>query len=368
LGLADVTNDKTNRQSAVDEANQWLKAEGYPVRLKLKGNNLALRATLPNKPGKGEGRSREEISLLIPATKTGLARAKREAVILADRMANGSFNWAMYIEEADPLADKSIGQWVDDFKAHYMKSSKIRPDVWVNTWASTFKKLPQDEPLKKALLLAVVLSTVEDSRNRELTCQRLQRLADYAELPIDLKPYLGDYEPEPRDIPPDELIVKHRGLIPNPGWQWVYGIMAAFGVRPHECFDCQFIDPLTLKIGKDTKTGARKTRAIHPEWSEDWDLMNGTPPATGAVQGRARGQLVSSSFRRYELPFGPYDLRHAWAIRASVTGGLSVTSAAKMMGHKVATHTEVYHQWLTDATVEKEYSEKIRRRPTPPTA
>jgi integrase len=359
LGLADVTNDKTNRQSAVDEANQWLKAEGYPVRLKLKGSKLALRATLPNKPGKVEGRSRAEISLDIHATKAGIAAAKRKAVTLADRMADGSFNWAMYIEEADPLADKSIGQWVDDFKAHYMKSSKIRPDVWANTWASTFKKLPQDEPLKEALLLAVVLSTVEDSRNRELTCQRLQRLADYAGLPIDLKPYLGDYEPEPRDIPADELIVEWRDRIPDPARQWVYGVIAAFGIRPHEAFECQPIDALTLQVGKDTKTGARITRAIRPEWAESWNLAKVLLPKTQAQGLRERGQTVSDFFRAYDVPFHPYDLRHAWAIRVSVTNGVPLPVAAKMMGHSVETHTRQYHRWLSEAENQRVYASLI---------
>jgi integrase len=366
LGLTDVINDKTDRQCAVDEANRWLKAEGYPVRLKLKGNNLALRATLPNKPGKGEGRSREEISLLIPATKTGLARAKREAVILADRMANGSFNWAMYIEEADPLADKSIEQWVEDFKDSWMGRGKTSEATWANDWNRFFKKLPQDQPLKDSLILTVVSATKENTRNREIACKAMGNLAKFAGLLIDLHPYIGNYEPEPRDIPPDALIIEWRDRIPNPAYQWAYGLMAAFGVRPHEIFECEFIDPLRLQIKQNTKTGARITRAIRPEWSEQWNLIEVIKPPTEAATMRDRGQLLSHAHDRYGIPFVPYDLRHAWAIRATVVEGVKVHVAARMMGHSVETHNRVYQRWMTEDTAEQEYVKTILRKPITP--
>ncbi len=63
----------------VSEANGRLKAAGVPVRLKLKGGNIAIVATLPKKPEHGTGRKQYDISLGIPATKTGVARAEREA-------------------------------------------------------------------------------------------------------------------------------------------------------------------------------------------------------------------------------------------------------------------------------------------------
>jgi integrase len=349
----------------LQKINDRLKAAGIPVRVRMKGNNLALRATLPNKPGEPSGRKQHEISLRIPRTKDGLKRSEREAHQLAQRMVEGSFDWAIY---ADPKKDpqtKSIGQWIEEFRAHYINTHSIQEKTWKNTWASTFKKLPQDEPIRDSLLLAVALASNPDSRNRELTCQRLQRLAEFAEVSIDLRPYIGDYEPEPRDIPADDLIIEWRDRIPNPAWQWVYGLMATFGIRPHEAFACQLVDQHTLKIGNDTKTGGRITRAIRPEWSKRWHLMDAKLPNT-LKQGREPGQLVSRQFSRYGVPFVPYDLRHAWAIRASVTHGLPVSTAAKMMGHSVTTHTRVYHRWLSEAESERVYKALILGEISPP--
>ncbi|XGV99608.1 MAG: hypothetical protein ACAF41_11800 [Leptolyngbya sp. BL-A-14] len=345
----------------IERVNERLKAANVPVRVRLKGKNLALRATLPKKPGDGLGRKQYDISLLLSATKDGLKRAEREAHKLAQNLAEGSFDWKLYIgSQHDPLA-KPIAQLVNEFKDEYCRTHRIQEATWRNTWAGTFRKLPVNEPISEALLLAAVLSTEQDSRNRELTCQRLQRFAAFAGLQVDLSSYSGAYEPEPRDIPTDEAIIEWRDRIPNQSWQWVYGMLATFGLRPHEAFACEFIDPLTLKVHQDTKTGSRTTRAILPEWAKQWQLIEVKCPNTRSKSIKGRGGLVSRQFgsERYNLPFVPYDLRHAWAVRASVAKGLPVSTAAAMMGHSVTTHTRVYHRWLSDAQNERVYRSLI---------
>ena len=58
------------------------------------------------------------------------------------------------------------------------------------------------------------------------------------------------------------------------------------------------------------------------------------------------GQQVTTQFRRYKIPFSPYDLRHAWAVR-TILMGLPDTVAARMMGHSVQVHNRTYHRWMT---------------------
>ena len=163
-----------------------------------------------------------------------------------------------------------------------------------------------------------------------------------------------------------ESTFEWRDRIPNPSWQWAYGMMATFGLRPHEIYACDIIGSFPVRVHEDTKTGERTTRAIMPEWSERWNLVNDSQrPKTNVKSLKARGNYPCTQFKRYKLPFTPYDVRHAWAIRASVTQGLSVSTAAKMMGHSVAVHTRTYHKWLSEAVVEREYNQKIRNRPRP---
>jgi integrase len=345
----------------IQKINDRLKAACVKVRVIPKGKNLGLRATLPKKPQDGIGRKQYDISLRIPASKDGFKRAEREAHKLAQSLADGSFSWEAYLTPDHDPESKTISQWVEEFKDEYFRTHRIQEKTWDNTWVSTLRKLPQDKPLKESDLLAIVLSTEPDTRNRELTCQRLQKLGEFAGLKIDLSVYAGDYAPKPREIPDDATIVEWRDRIPAPKWQWAYGVMAAFGIRPHEIYACQMVDPLTLRVHDSTKTGSRLARAIHPEWSEKWNLIEMNPPQTTRKGNRERGQLVSRQFgiQRYNLPFVPYDLRHAYAVRASVVKGLPVSTAAALMGHSPDVHLRTYHRWLSDAENERVYRSLI---------
>jgi integrase len=356
------------RKRTIEDINAGLKKACIRLVVRVKGNALYLRGTYPPKPGEGASPKRYEIPLRLPASQDGLSRAEREAYKTAQKLTDGSFDWADYTDPRHDPQTKPIAQLVEEFKAEYIRKSppkrRMTEQTWRTTWQCTFNKLPQAEPLSEAIVLAVVHSVPEDSRNRELVCQRLHRLCEYSGLEIDLSAYQGDYEPEPREIPDDAFIVEWRNKIPNHNWQWVYGMMAAFGLRPHEVFRCEFIDSLRLKVYQDTKTGSRITRAIHPHWAQEWELINVKAPRVQSNNARACGSLVSRQFGsdRYNVPFVPYDLRHAYAIRASVTKRLPVSVAAAMMGHSPLTHQKVYHRWLNDAENERSYQEMILDR------
>lgn len=348
-------------KDAISKVNERLKNAAIPVRIRPNGGRLVLRVTLPKKPGEGLGTKQYDLSPGIPASKDGLRRAELEAQKLGGLLAMGKFEWSLYLKPKDqPLKalEKPIAQLVEEFKAQYMRSNRLQEATWKETWQRTFDRLPQNEPLSEANLLAVVLTTANHSRIRQQTCQRLQRLADFAKLEIDLKSYQGEYgdrSTEARDIPADALILEWREKIPNPAWQWVYGMLAAFGLRPHEAFFCEFLDAHTVKVPDGTKTGHHIVRVIPPEWVERWELTKINRPKVSGKTNRAYGQRVSHQFNRYSVPFVPYDLRHAYAIRGSIVVGLPISTMASMMGHSVAVHTKVYHRWLTDATNEAVY-------------
>ncbi|MEL7245686.1 MAG: site-specific integrase, partial [Cyanobacteria bacterium J06573_2] len=51
-------------------------------------------------------------------------------------------------------------------------------------------------------------------------------------------------------------------------------------------------------------------------------------------------------FRKIGLEFKPYDLRHAWAIRAHILG-VPIKAAADNLGHSVQVHTQTYQRWFS---------------------
>jgi integrase len=132
--------------------------------------------------------------------------------------------------------------------------------------------------------------------------------------------------------------------------------MATYGLRNHEVFFSEysaFTQPETtptVQVLATTKTGSHEVWPFYPEWVEQFQLRDIQLPPVQTDLNKTTlqriGQLVSVQFRRYNIPFSPYDLRHAWAVR-TIHVGLPDTVAARMMGHSVTIHTRTYHQWIT---------------------
>lgn len=196
--------------------------------------------------------------------------------------------------------------------------------------------------------------TKPNSRTRKKFCTVLGRLLKFFEIPNDLREYRGDYSVgsvAERQLPSDEQIVEVWGNIPNPGWQWIFGMLAAYGLRNHEAF---FIDLETLRQTGvchvlEGKTYSGKVWAYPADWVELFGLRNPiVPPITLAGINHADiGGRVTTAFQRYKIPFNPYDLRHAFAQRL-IRMGVDSRLAAAQMRHSHALHTKTYNAWLSD--------------------
>ena len=140
----------------------------------------------------------------------------------------------------------------------------------------------------------------------------------------------------------------------------------SFGLLPHELFHCNLTNFPILEVGEG-KTGNRKVYPFYPEWCELWNLNEGTLPVITGRTNSDLGNRVTQAFKRYGIPFAPYNLRHAWAIR-SMEFGLDVSLSAQQMGHSVKVHTEIYYAWISDEVHQRAYEALINRpnRPRPP--
>lgn len=349
-----------------------LKDGKVQARVYRRGNRLWLQATLPPKPNSDrENPYQQRISLGLPANEDGYRRAEQEAQLLGARLASGTFEWRDYLSENVLPEYKPVHLWVNEFKRNYLETHNLKPSTWSNQWEKIYKRLPPNEPLTSEMLEAQVFLTERNTRNRMATCRKLQHLATFAGLGIDLLQYKGNYGPsqvEERDIPSDAEIARIWKEIPNPDWQWAYGMMAAFGLRDQEIFFCEWIDD-GLLVTKG-KTGSRLVfLGLYQEWVEEWDLRNIKLPkvrdAEAAYDAGRLGEKVARQFRRYKIPFQPYDLRHAFGIRASVTFELPVTTAAALMGHTPKIHLARYHKHIK-LKQNQEAAKRILSRPDSP--
>lgn len=280
-----------------------------------------------------------------------MRRAEAEAQHLGSLLALKQFDWSDWLSETPP-EEKLIGEWIREFKQHYTGTHDLSETTWRRHWQTVYDALPQDETLVATTLIAIALNTPSNTRKRREFCLKLQKLADFAEIALDLKPYQDNYsstKPQnARTLPDDEMVGEWLEKIPTPSWRSFYGVIAALGLRPHEFWFCHFVDDLTLQV-TEGKTGERQVQALYPEWVERWGLNEIQRPNVTAKVYRDYGDRASTQFIRYGLPFSPYDLRHAWAIRASITFKLPDMIAARMMGHSVDVHNRTYHRWLSQA-------------------
>lgn len=149
-------------KAAIDRANQRLKESGYRVRIRLNGKVLGLRATLPNKSG--HGRKQQDIRLGIPANKDGLKEVEQRASDLDKQLNRETFRWEEWERNPAPKPEGiPVSQLIEVFKV----SGKLRCSeaTWKSSWMPVFAKLPQNEPLSRINVLAVVNAINSDKRD-----------------------------------------------------------------------------------------------------------------------------------------------------------------------------------------------------------
>lgn len=247
--------------------------------------------------------------------------------------------------------------------------------TWEGDYWKILKRLPQDQPLTGELMHTVLLATKPNTKTRKRASFCLGRLAKFASIEYDPSPYKGKYSanrPTPRDIPTDKMILEYWQKLTNPAYRWAWGMMAAYGIRPHELVHLELE---TLKTSPilwvlDGKTGQRRVRPLHPEWYQQFLLDNPLLPGLNLSRDNSK---IGHTFTRYYTDCGIpppcklYSLRHAYALRA-LKYGLAPKISAKMMGHSVAVHQQIYQMWLDEEMVATEYDRVIQKndRPLPP--
>ncbi|WP_292808916.1 integrase [Nostoc sp. JL23] len=350
----------------IEVINDRLKAAKIGVKVEARGDRLSLRATLPPKPGSNKTKPYQQyLALGIYANPAGLQRALAEAQIVGGLLARGEFDWNRYLIDEQELGIGDWAEWIEKLRNDYFAQKGDTPNTqftWKNDYEAAFKNLKGE--VTSASLIAAATSTTANSRSRKRTCEKLQLLAELAEIKIDLKPYIGNYgnaQTKPRNIPTDDQIIQVRSLFDNsPNWQWVYGVIAAYGLRSHEVFYCEISQNLACHV-LEGKTGERICYPLHPEWATEWHLWLMKKPRCSGKTYRDYGKRVTSTFWRRDVPFDAYDLRHAYCIRGSVRYKLPVVTMASWAGHSPVVHYQTYNRWISEVEHAKAF-EDLRSR------
>lgn len=374
------------RQLAVDHAekklterlaviNTRLREDKTKVSIQRSGDSLVLQATLPLKPSEnskdGNPNKQTKISLGIPFNQDGLKTAEEEARELGRLIARKTFTWnEKYLRTKTPKPEtvKTIGELLEEFEHKYFlnrKRNRQSENTFQDHMYRLQKYLVPTKILTKDTIIETIQKTDAGSAARVNVVKALSVLCNTFKFKFDFKGYRNGYKPQERKLPNDaEIEKKFHNFEPSKRhpeyqwqeWQWIYGMLATYGLRPHEVFAIHvedFIIPtnvlheIRLKEAntEGIKTGERTVFPLYPHWVELFDLKNVKIPQV-TTHFKAKTNMIAKAFKRHEIGFPAYNLRHRYAIRGYELD-IPLKEMADNMGHSVEMHTKTYQKYMT---------------------
>ncbi|MBR8828775.1 MAG: hypothetical protein DSM107014_12885 [Gomphosphaeria aponina SAG 52.96 = DSM 107014] len=393
---------------------------------------------------------------------SGLELAKERAKKISLKLIHNEFTWDWFneyikghkpVDEMAELLQVPIQKWID--KLYATKKGQIKPSSWHNTYMRFFNrfygKLERKEsesmaafnarkaqlaeeykqkPLSEQLIRNCIEATSAYTAARFHACHAIKNLLKVA----DLQDYFGkllkeyelttDYETKERNVPSDAYIkrcyhssfeIKRRGAKKYHAnvahWQWLYGLLACYGLRIHEAWNIANWDsPVVLKggmwveVGNDelewqsieanlvipafndpsnvhhklavkhtTKTGYRVAIPLSPpgeDWVREFDIHGElrlpemkdplSLKRTGSGTSYYCSHRICYDFRNRELGFTPHDLRHAYNHRGRVLE-ISVPAIALSLGHSEGMNSSTYAKHMAMETKNKILETAISR-------
>jgi len=370
--------------------NEKFAKQGSKLKIEKRGGKLNIRGPLPSKKDEGVLEV-QRIALGINADSFGLDEAKKKLQLVNLQIDLDQFDWSKWIKmNPKTMKRNNLLIQIEEFEKSFFKESKndylssTRKTTWNASYKPYLKRMTniynQNDNKELDNIFIRTLKTYEKgSRSRKQCGTSLNVFADFInhKLPSDWKIISRGYglkKASFRNLPSDELIEDIWVKIPNKSWQYVFGLMATYGLRNHEVFFC---DLNSLKKNGDkiirvlptTKTGEHQVWPFHPKWVNDFGLheLGENPLLLPQINKDLKsttlqniGKRITDQFSRYNLQIRPYDLRHAWAVR-TIFYDLADTVTARMMGHSVSLHTQTYHHWITKRDQQKAVNTAISK-------
>jgi integrase len=408
----------------LDQANERLGQLGkHSKRAKLKrsGNSVVLQFSFQGK--------QQQKGCNCSFNKRGIAEAERIAGLVTAQLSASSFNWDWYYglvgkkstEEDKPR--KTCKHLIAEYRAYWFKENKglKKADIaWYNRFKYVEKVMSQEnDSLSASIVRQIIERTQNNSTVRTRTLQALTSLFEYFEL-SDYEKLVESYKdknsptPKKRSVPSDSRIkaIFYSGFNPSlkapkkylyryPQWQFLYGLLAVYGLRIHEAWNIanwnnsvtlhkgdwiateenleeendryeqhtgsDFIVPAILEptntnkilcIKHATKTGYRMVMPLSPsneDWLTEFNLIQplNLPDIKAPLESKKTGAaspctvITCHWFLRRKYGFTPHDLRHAYNHRGHHLG-YNPTLLSKSLGHSLQMNSSTYLKTMPD--------------------
>jgi integrase len=375
--VAGASRTKRDEGAWLERQNRALRDRGYRVSLDLHQGMVRLRATLPPKLSEAAGspwkQRRISTGLQYPeqASEAVLQAEQLGAAIERTLRTKEPFDWSHWdrpsrggkrlaLGSSSAISGFDAVRQTEVWWGQQRKRSVSAPSTWDVDYARPLRPLLQIPELQPEHLSQLVAATELGSKSRQRCSRAAATVARVLGMSADIQKQIRElgkgYSPTtdtaPRTLPSDAELVALIDALPT-DWQWPVGICAVYGARPHEALLYAEVLSSKLLAISDGKTGARKSVALPAPWIDRWDLTTKRLPAIDLNRShKVVGSTMSRQFRRAGVSFQPYDLRHAWAVRAIYSPKIGTSMAAKSMGHSVQVHNSTYQKWFDASGME----------------
>lgn len=341
-----------------DKANGRLKGCRVKLFVPNGSDRIYLLGTFPPMPWEeNQTRRQRKIATGVRAIdEVAVKRCEKLARQIDVDLNRGEFDWSGFGKENPTPPRTTIAHWVEVFAE--AKRREVEVLTWERNYEVVMRSLPLDRELSESVLIEWILAnnpTGNTMRSKYIAIAL--GLCEAAGIPpSNISKLRKDIPNKPinlRDLPEPEAIEQVCLSIGKEDWRWVYGMLAVYGLRPHELFRLNTENFPDIKVLENSKTGARSITPLRPQWVEKFGLT-ATIKIPDNLEWRSSmpntklGRKITDGFRRYDLG-DPYDLRHCFA-RDCLVFGLSSDISAKLMGHSRQTHEDTYRRHIKDQT------------------
>ena len=317
----------------------------------------------PAKDGSGEIKQ-GRITLKLDDTPRNRKTAEKMVAAIEKSLKNGSFCWD------DWVSNKTGYTWskaIDDLYTKRVTNGRTSESTWQVSYYGLLKQMPP--------LVTITTAELEKALQRYEREQYSYRhlyymLKDIAMLGGIKFPQVGmpirkPAQKKAEDVPSDEEIIEWVLAAREP-YRWFFGMMATYGLRPHEVERCDQIEGDLVQVQDETKTGFRTVTPLKKEWVELFRLHDKQLRPESQREFHRPDELsqwLNKERLRLKIRYTSYSLRHAYAGRLWREAGaeLDLYDAAETMGHSVREHIKTYRSHIDPNKIALRVQDAIRR-------
>jgi integrase len=302
---------------------------------------LYLLAKVPRRDG-SPGLQQCRIALRMDDSPVNRRTAAKQLQALERQLATGTFEWAYWTDQEQGITWREAIAKLHRAKVVLGRTSE---STWEINYMGRLRQIPPSSTVTTDSMAQALQRYDRATCSYKELWYLLQNLARLVGVPFPELPVPTYGQAELVAVPTDAEIIAWVEAAGSAA-SWYFGMMATYGLRPHEVESATLIERDYCQVADATKTGFRTVVPVPREWVERFRLRDRRlrPSKTSAGRADACSRWLHKEIRRLGLPWRPYALRHAYAGRLWREGGgrLDIYTAARLMGHTATQHAKTY--------------------------